>query len=243
MSADSERGFTVVELLIGLVITAILAIAVARVIGVTSEALTTSGDRVVVATQAVRFTTLLKYDMSGASDVFIFDSTVPANTAHLCSDWNSSAASWTDANNVQFVRELFAIQVPSLAPPPTPGPLPGFLPLNTQLVGYEIRRQSTGAYDIHRVVCASDPVLQWRVVQTQRVLSLGKTLRPDVDGIASLRCFDVAGAQLNVAAGQSTLTASPRCASFDFIPPVTSRALLQSLGDASLQRLSSVVTA
>lgn len=234
-----ERGVTLVELLIAVAITSVLAVAVVRTISTAQTAIDRSSAQTVSSVQTMRFVGLLKYDLAGAADVYVYGSTVPADTSHVCSTWTSGdTAAWTDPNAPQFVRELFSVAIPTVTPPT--GTLLNFLPTRTQLVGYEVRRQSGNTnYDLFRVVCDGGQ-------QVQRVLSLGSNFQASADGTSTLKCYTANGSLGTVSVGQSTLssTASPVCASFGFAVPYTgsATAIQRLLSDASLQRMKSAVT-
>lgn len=239
-----DRGVTLVELLIAVAITGVLSIAIVRTISTAETTISRSAEQTVSSVQTMRFIGLLKYDIGGASDVFVFDGNVPSGTARLCTTWTSGDGNaWSDPTNPRFVRELFSMQIPTLTPPSQPGPLPTYLTARSQLVGYELRRQSGSAvkYDIFRVVCDGGQ-------QSQRVLSLGADLQPGAAGTTSLRCYGSSGSDITVSVGQSTMSSSvpaaQRCASFGFVVPYTggATAIQRLLSMSSLQRMSSAVT-
>lgn len=231
-----ERGLTLVELLITVAITSVLAIAVVRTISTAQTAIERSTAQTVSSVQTMRFAGLLKYDLAGASDVYVFDGSAPATTSNLCSSWiPGNGSAWTDTSDPQFVRELFTVVIPTLTPPAGAGTLRTFLSTRTQLVGYEVRRQtSTTDYDLYRVVCDGGQ-------QSQRVLSLGADLQAGAAGTTTLTCYDAAGATQSVTVGQSTATL---CKSFGFAVPYTgaSTSIQRLLSNTSLQRMKSAVT-
>lgn len=244
MLTRRDTGFTVVELLFAVVITAVLSVAIGRTIDTASAAITRSGGQAVAAAQAVRFTAMLAYDMAGAADVYIFDETAPSNGGRLCTTWASGdSASWTDPTQPNFVRELFTVAIPTVTTPTTPGALSTFLVSRTQLVGYELRRQTstTAKFDLYRVVCDGDK-------RSQRMLSFGSDLAAGASGISSMRCYASDGSAVTVLVGQSTMSSAlptaQRCSSYAFTPPYTGplTAIRRIADEATLQRLTSVVT-
>lgn len=240
----TDRGLTLVELLIAVSITGLLSFSITRTISTAQTTIDRSTAQTVGSVQTVRFVGLLKYDIAGATDLFAFDSTAPTSGAALCSTWPSgNAAAWNEPTNPQFVRSLFTVEIPTLTPPASPGAAQTFAPKRTQRVGYELRRQSTTAanYDLYRVVCDDGQV-------SQRVLSLGSDLPVTASGLTALRCYNAAGSAVAISAGTSTMSGSipiaQRCASFGFLVPYTgtANAIRRLLGDTTLQRMTSAVT-
>lgn len=237
-----ERGLTLVELLIAVAITSVLSLAVVRTISSAQTAIERSAAQTVSSVQTMRFVGMLKYDLAGASDVYVYGSTVPTNTSHLCSSWSvGDTLAWTDTTNQQFVRPLFSVEIPTLTPPVGSAALSTFLTMRTALVGYELRRQAgtVPRYDMFRVVCDG-------ASSSQRVLALGTDLRPGADGLSTVRCYTADGSLGTVSVGRSTLsaTATPQCASLGFAVPYvgSATAIQRLLGDAALQRMKSAVT-
>lgn len=239
-----ERGVTLVELLVAVAITGMLAVAIARTTTAAQTSIERSSAQTMSSVQTTRFVAMLKYDLAGASDVYLFDATAPGATAPLCTSWTTGDTdAWTDASNPQFVRQLFSVDVPTVTSPSSPGTT-AFLSVRTQRIGYEVRRQSASAaiYDLYRVVCDGGK-------SAQRMLTLGADLQSGAAGTTSMSCFNAAGTAVTVPAGSSTMSlavpVAQRCASFTFAVPYTgsATAIRRLLGDTVLQRMSSMVGA
>lgn len=237
MLKDS-RGVTLVELLVALTITCVIALATAQTISTAQTTIDASSSQTVAALQSVRFSGFLKYDFVGASDVVVFDDVPPTSSTSLCTTWTPGAtATWTDATQPGFTRQLFTVFIPTVTSPPAPGTSTTFLPSRIQRVGYEVRRESEAQYALYRVVCDG-------VESAQRMLSMGPDLGADASGTTTLRCFAADGTGLSMPVGQSTMTSSTqRCHMFGFVVPYsgTATALTRLRTDPALQRLRSVV--
>jgi len=231
-----DDGFTLVEVVIAAVITGVLALAVAQVIAVTETTLTQSAGRAITSTQAVRFGGLLRYDLSGAADVFMFDTTPPTNVATVCSSWSpSNGTSWSDTQSNVFVRPLFTVLIRTLGASTGTG---GFAPVEQQRIGYELRGEAD-SYAVFRVDCST-------ANSAQRVFSLGAPIPSAVTGLNVLRCISATGEMRTPVSGASTMSsslpASQRCASFSFVLPDGATELQRQLASDRLQRMSSAVT-
>lgn len=228
-----------VEVLVAIVITAVLAIAVGRVITTTQSALTQSAGRSIAAAQALRFGDVLHYDLAGASDVYLFGATPPSDLANVCSSWTSTnGAVWNATNAATFVRPLFTITVPTVAAPASPTSDGSFLAVRIQRFGYEVRNEGKG-YALIRIDCGATQ-------RAQRLVDLGTAVPADLTGQTALHCLTADGTQITPNVAVSTMSASvpasQRCASFTFVLPDGAAPLLRSVAGPRLQRMSSEVT-
>lgn len=235
----NERGFTLVEVLVAVAITSLLSVAIARVIDTTQNALLQSSSRSIVSTQALRFGDVLRYDLLGASDVYLYGATAPSDQSNVCSSWSTTnGTSWTDPSSATFVRPLFTVMVPTVTPPSAPTSEGPFLTSRVQRIGYEIRNDGNN-YGLLRVDCDANG-------QAQRLLSLGTPLPSDVTGLSVLRCLTVDGTVIVPSAGTSTMSTSvplaQRCATFSFTLPDSATPLLRQLVQQRAQRMGSGVT-
>jgi type II secretory pathway pseudopilin PulG len=239
MLRQEDGGFTLVELLVAAGLTGLLSLAIARTVTTAEVALTQSTQQAVSSTQAVRFSELLKYDVAGTQEAYIFAATMPTDSSKLCSSWSGTRGSWTDTTNPNFVRGLFTLEIPTVGVPSNSTVITQYLIPSIQQVGYEVRREAS-EYALFRVSCDT-------TLRAQRLLSLGTTLPTTTSGQTAMQCFTADGTRVVPQAGQPTMASSvpttSRCRSFGFIPPYSgSASVLQRLiTEGSLQRLSPVV--
>ena len=240
MLIRNERGFTLVEVLVAITITSLLSVAIARVIDTTQSALAKSSSRSMASTQALRFSDILRYDLLGASDVYLFEATPPADINNVCSTWSpSNGSNWSDPTSASFVRPLFTVQIPTVTPPSMPAAGNGFLPVRMQRIGYEVRDDGS-TYGLMRIDCDAGG-------RTQRLLNLGAPLPSDVTGVGALHCVTAEGTLVVPRAATSTMSSSvpaaQRCATFSFTLPDSATPLLRQLVQQRAQRMGSEVTA
>lgn len=240
MLKQNERGFTLVEVLIAVTVTSLLSVAIARIIDTTQAALAQSSTRSIASTQALRFGDILRYDLLGASDVYLYGSTPPSDVSGICSSWSATnGASWTDPSSAGFIRPLFTVMVPTVTPPATPTTEGSFLASRVQRIGYEVRNDGAN-YGLLRIDCDAGG-------RAQRLLSLGTPMPNDVTGISVLHCLTSDGTQIVPGIGSSTMSSSvpvaQRCASFSFTLPDSAAPLLRQLVQQRAQRMGSGVTA
>lgn len=240
MLRSSDEGFTLVELLVAAGLTGLLSLAIARTVTTADVALKQSTEQAVSSTQAVRFSELLKYDVAGSREAYLFAATTPSDVSKVCSTWSStSGASWTDPDSNAFVRGLFTFEIPTVTVPASPSTTLQYLTPQVQRIGYEVRREDD-SYSLYRVICDAQ-------TSTQRLLSLGTSLPSTASGQTVLQCFTGDGSRVIPQAGQPTMATSvprtSRCHSFGFVLPYSGYAsvLQRLITEESLQRLSSVV--
>lgn len=240
MLRQQDEGFTLLELLVAAGLTALLSLVIARTVTTAEISLKRSTEQAVSSTQAVRFAELLKYDVAGTQELYVFGSTPPTDMSNLCSTWSSgNPGAWTDPSSPGFVRPLVTLEIPTVIPPTTPVASMEYLAPVKQRVGYELRREGT-AYSLYRVVCDGQML-------AQRLLTLGTELPATTSGQSVMQCFTADGSRVVPAADVPTMSqsipAEARCTSFGFIVPYSGQAsvLQRLIADGSLQRLSSVV--
>ena len=240
MLRPHDDGFTLVELLVAAGLTGLLSLAIARTVTTADVALKQSTEQAVTSTQAVRFSELLKYDVAGTQEAYLFGATPPANTSRLCSTWSvTSTTSWSDPFTSGFVRGLFTFEIPTVSVPATPSASLGYLTPIVQRIGYEVRKEAT-SYALYRVLCDGS-------ARAQRLLSLGETLPTATSGQTVLQCFTADGTRVVPQVGQPTMAQSvpttSRCRSFGFVLPYSGYAsvLQRLIAEGSLQRLNSQV--
>ncbi|MEY2954402.1 MAG: hypothetical protein RL530_3, partial [Actinomycetota bacterium] len=116
---SSDRGLTLVEVVVGTVITALISITLFRLGSDASIGLERSVDRSVAQVQLGNYAQLLRSDIGLSSAVTVYTASAPAyvdgdtsNTAALCGTWLTAhnAATWTDGSKVGFVRTLFSLK-------------------------------------------------------------------------------------------------------------------------------------
>ncbi|MEY2915418.1 MAG: hypothetical protein RL454_347 [Actinomycetota bacterium] len=116
---SNDRGLTLVEVVVGTVITALISITLFRLGSDASIGLERSVDRSVAQVQLGNYAQLLRSDIGLSSAVTVYTASAPSyvdgdtsNTAALCGTWLTAhnAATWTDGSKVGFVRTLFSLK-------------------------------------------------------------------------------------------------------------------------------------
>ena len=236
LTRGRDAGFTMVELLMSVTITAILAIAVFRASSTATSGIARDVDVAVSSVQSVRLAQALDYDVAGSADVFLYGADAGVGANPPCTTWQTGdAAAWRDVDASGFVRPLFTLRIPTLDERSSAQ----FLPTTQVRVGYEIRRTASATratYSLTRVVCEGS------AVRAQELVRLGHTLDPTTSGLTTLRCRTADGGVAVPEPGAST-AATAHCVSFAFqLPYAGSRALLRGLAqDPVLDRLTSMV--
>lgn len=178
LHSNGDRGFTMVEMLIAILVTAIISVVIMRMFTTASLALNRAADESAAAVQATRFSRLIKYDVSGSDDAFIFGTNYPTGTSatgylnNLCSSTKgttTATAKWTadPAGTSDFVRTLFTLRIPTIGYDPASSTTTTFAKddgtvtgLHSRWVSYEVRSGETSKgrqFELWRVEC--DP--QW----------------------------------------------------------------------------------
>ncbi len=111
IDSTSEDGFTLVELMLSLVITAILAVGVTRVLTITVQSVNYTQSATLVASNSALIDSVLSEDIA-ASNGFIIPntSTTSPDTSKICSSWKATDATYAT------VRPLLTLSVPNYLP-------------------------------------------------------------------------------------------------------------------------------
>jgi len=109
VNQDSQAGFTLVELLLSLVITAILAVTITRILAVTVQSVNYIQTSTLVGSNVALVDSTLSGDISASNGFVIPNSTTPDPTK-LCTSWKSTDTTYTN------VRPLLTLSVPSYLP-------------------------------------------------------------------------------------------------------------------------------
>lgn len=172
--AKDSSGFTLAELLVTLVISALLAIVIGRMMSTVSGNVSYTANNLAAAQQALSVVNQIKYDFSGAIKATVWDSNIPTAAASCSSRspqsggayvlpndpgktstdigvsqwlWNASGT----APNASLLRTLAYVEVQE----PVDMTSPEETAL-TSFVGYEIRRA-------YKVQGRAEPYELWRV--------------------------------------------------------------------------------
>ncbi len=108
---DSESGFTLVELLLSLVITAILAVGVTRILSITMNTVDYTQTSTLVASNNALIDSVVSEDIASSNGFVIPNtSTSSPDTTKICTSWKNSDT------NYSSVRPLLTLSVPSYLP-------------------------------------------------------------------------------------------------------------------------------
>lgn len=246
-SLHASKGLTLVEVLLAMIITSIVAFVIMRVFITTSSGLERSAQEAAAAVQATRFSLLIRYDVAGTQDTFIYGKSYPTNTSKLCTSAETTQAKWNadpaGAGDGGFRRSLFTFEIPTIGYNRSSMPeTMSFSPQTDaiedingrsylQWVGYEVRkvvRDKKSSFELWRVLCAPsttgfDSPTSTMVSSEERLVILGSAVNPDISGLTSLLCYNRAGGLLTVPEATSTNNPndpiSKRCTAFRFLLP------------------------
>ena len=108
---DSESGFTLVELLVSLVITAILAVGVTRILSTSMKTIDYTQTSTLVASNNALIESIVSEDIA-ASNAFIIPNTSSSapEATKICTSWKTTDTAYST------VRPLLTLSVPSYLP-------------------------------------------------------------------------------------------------------------------------------
>lgn len=246
-SLQDSSGLTLVEVLLAMIVTSIIAFVIMRLFLTTSTGLSRSAQEAASAMQATRFSLLIRYDVSGSRDTFIYGENYPADNSKLCTSTETTAARWnanpSSASDGEFRRSLFTFEIPTIGYDRNSMPetmkfatetnaIEGVIDrVYLQWVGYEIRksiREGEPQFELWRILCDpqstgfSSPTASM-VRDEERLVILGSAVNPSISGLTTLLCYNRSGALLSAQEGKSTNRVndapSKRCTAFRFVLP------------------------
>lgn len=227
MLKRDDSGFTLVELLVTLVIMMLIVLLLSRTLSSASSSLAKTSEQSLRAQEAMRFVRLVKYDIQGSKDLYVFGVNTPAagEQTYMCSPLRSSGnvtASWaaigaTVSSSSQGIRPLFSVLVRDFdlggsgynrTSPAAPA---GWLTTVDAWIGYEIRRAPSASgstpYQIWRVVCSDSGGVPNSTEQSSEfVMNLGTTIDDQVSGSSVIACPGADGSFAVCPVQQSTST-------------------------------------
>lgn len=111
LKSNPEAGFTLVELMVSLVITAILAVGVTRILTITMQTVGYTQSSTLVASNTALIDSVLSEDIAGSNGFVIPNTTTSTpDSTKICSSWKSTDTTYTN------VRPLLTLSVPSYLP-------------------------------------------------------------------------------------------------------------------------------
>lgn len=171
MALRKDHGFTLLELLAAVIITSLIVVVIGRTMTDAANGLTRVSNDTLAVQSAMRLSRLLKYDIAGAQDVYVFGASQPVSLIRVCSSGKAALAAGTTPTQwnvglatTPFVRQLFTVKVkePDSYSPNTSA-APNWQNSKISWVGYELRRaawdgksQRQPQFQLWRVVCDSD---------------------------------------------------------------------------------------
>lgn len=193
-----DKGFTLVELLITIIILAALSLSISAFLSSTSKSLANSIDNNIATQSALRSAALMRYDFSGSTNVHVFGQDPPSNrsllAAQLCtSDTTASSTSWGSSSTWASVpvRLLFSLAITDVnATGSNPDGSPSWADQEPIVIGYEIRQAvRSKEFELWRVSCTgSSYAYGLTVSKAERVVGLGFNLSPAVAGTTTMKC-------------------------------------------------------
>lgn len=228
-----DRGLTLVEVVVGTVITALISITLFRLGSDASIGLERSVDRSVSQVMLGNYAQILRSDIALSNVVTVYSASAPSysdtdtsNTAALCGSWmiNHSDSAWTNpAGNNGFVRTLFSLKQSIIDTTSAT-----YVDPTVRWVGYEVRSEAgigeTGAaitnYSLWRVTCTEtagvvDPPAAG---SAQKLIDFGLNFNRAVTGDSSLFC-DSTGTATCATSGTSGINPNSVVTAFTFKLP------------------------
>ena len=189
-TVKQDSGISLIEILVALLITTLIAIVIARVTMDASAGLTVAAEESVSSQQSLLFGQTLQYDIRASSDLYVYGATKPADSTNLCT--SATDSTWTPANST-FVRPLFTVLVNDISYNKSFGTLTSttaWTPATTKWVGYELRRTDIGTnnvsdtFEIWRGECANlnGAPDTWSPATAAALINLGDTFCSDSTG-------------------------------------------------------------
>lgn len=207
MLKKEADGFTLVELVVALSIFALLSILTTRTLSTASTNLSETSAAALKAQEAMRWVRLVRYDIQGSVDLYVFGSNYPATQSSMCSSARTltdPAAVWANIGTATFpapaaTRSLFTVVVKDVSYDRTDENGPAYITSPKFVwVGYEIRRGIANGddvpYELWRVVCSdtdngtSPTAASATPLSQERVLNLGTTLDATTSGLTTITC-------------------------------------------------------
>lgn len=175
-TSRADTGFTLVELLIAIIIAALITVVAGQVMSTATRNVATTVDNTVAPQAFNRLTNQIKYDVAGATSVYVYGATAPT-TAYCSSKLATAFASWvwTPTGASAVLRALANIRIPT----PSSGSGNEWLNLSERLVGYEIRRPAGGAsqnLEIWRIECSGSSITKSEMMISMPGIPTGVTL-------------------------------------------------------------------
>ena len=177
--AKKDSGISLIEILVALLITTLIAIVIARVTMDASSGLTVAAEESVSSQQSLLFGQTLQYDIRASSDLYVYGATKPTDSTNLCT--SATDSTWTPANSI-FVRPLFTILLNDISYNKTFTVTTPWTPASTKWVGYELRRTDlgtnnvAGTFEIWRGECANSNGSPGAWSSGSAMINLGDTL-------------------------------------------------------------------
>ena len=107
LKQDTEAGFTLVELVLSLVITAILAVGVTKLLTVTMQTVGYAQSSTVRASNVALVNSVINRDIS-ASNGFV----IPDTTSSTAPDKSKICTSWSTGSSYASVRPILTLSIP-----------------------------------------------------------------------------------------------------------------------------------
>lgn len=192
----SDEGLTLVEILLAIIITAFIGVVIVKTTISSSAALTRTSREVNTNLQVMNFSRTLRYDIAGATDVYVF-ANPPSTLQRVCGSARIDNVKW-QLSDSQSARTLFTIRVNELIDPsyiPSSDSKPSYIERATgKWYGYEIRRpRANQNFELWRVACdetngAPSARASW-VGNESLMVELGRINTADAFGQNLFKCF------------------------------------------------------
>jgi type II secretory pathway pseudopilin PulG len=192
----SDEGLTLVEILLAIVITAVIGVVIVKTTISSSAALTRTSREVNTNLQVMNFSRTLRYDIAGATDVYVF-ANPPSTIQRVCGSAGIDSLKWQLSNSGD-ARTLFTVRVNELIDPgyiPSSDSKPTYIERATgKWYGYEIRRpRAKQNFELWRVACdetngAPNSRASW-VGNEMLMVELGRIDTQTSFGQNLLKCF------------------------------------------------------
>lgn len=229
---EDDRGLTLLEVLIGTVITALISITIFRLGSDASMGMDRTVDRAVAQAVTGSYAQIIRGDIAASVAVTVYTATPPAysstdatNTSALCSSWMTShdPTAWSTPAQAGFVRTLFTLRQALVASTSTV-----YTDATIRWVGYEIRgtagKDATGAalvdYSLWRVTCGETAGVADlpSASGSRQIIDLGVNFDPSAAGSNTLFCNGL-GTVVCATSGTAGIDTNPTVSAFSFKLP------------------------
>lgn len=214
MLERKDRGLTLVEVLVAVVILGFVALLLSRTLTTASAVLTKTSEGALQSQEIMRWIRLVRQDVQSSKELIVYGKSYPATATTMCSSvrsLGSPASSWESLGAANAgTRALMTMQVQEVQYDRGNASSPNtWVEATTLWVGYEVRsRFNAGAgaqeFSLWRVECGAGAAPVAAPVYQEEISNLDVGIPPSISGLDIISCPSVAPTN-----GVSTLEKCP----------------------------------